>query len=60
MSTHITVSPDQLPLQSLYRWERERPQDTYLSQPSNGGQVQHITWGEAADQVCRMASWIKA
>jgi long-chain acyl-CoA synthetase len=60
MPLHTAVSPDTLPLQSLYRWERERPQDIYMSQPSNGGQVQNITWAEAADQVRRMATWIKA
>ncbi|MBP9686026.1 MAG: AMP-binding protein [Rhodoferax sp.] len=60
MSDPITVSPSDLPLQCLYRWERERSNQTYLTQPTGGGAVQDISWREAADQVRRMATWLKA
>lgn len=60
MSTAIIVTPAQLPLQCLYRWERERANQVYLTQPTGGGAVLNITWAEAADQVRRMASWIQA
>ena len=60
MSTHPTVSPGDLPLPCLYRWERERASQVYLTQPMGGGVVQDITWHEAADQVRRMASWLQA
>jgi len=56
----ITVSPADLPVQCLYRWERERPHQVYLTQPMGGGVVQDITWGEAANQVRRMAAWLQA
>ncbi|MDO8456925.1 MAG: AMP-binding protein [Burkholderiaceae bacterium] len=56
----ITVSAADLPLQCLYRWERERAQSVYLTQPVGAGAVQDITWAEAADQVRRMASWLQA
>jgi long-chain acyl-CoA synthetase len=49
-----------LPLQSLYRWERERADQIFLTQPLGGGAVQNISWRESADQVRRMASWLQA
>jgi long-chain acyl-CoA synthetase len=60
MTAPITVSTDDLPLQSLYHWERERANEVYLTQPTGGGQVQDITWREAADQVRRAATWLAA
>jgi len=60
MSTTITVQPADLPLACLYRWEKERPDAIYLSQPMGGGQVLDITWAQAASQVRCMASWLKA
>ena len=59
MPTPITVSPSDLPLQCLYRWERERAAATYMSQPMGGGMVQHISWAQAADQVRRIAHWLQ-
>jgi long-chain acyl-CoA synthetase len=60
MTAPITVSPGDLPLQCLYRWERERGTQVYLTQPTGGGAVKDITWGEAADEVRRMANWLQA
>lgn len=59
MTSRITVSPSDLPVQCLYRWERERASQVYLTQPMGGGVVQDITWAEAADQVRRMAHWLQ-
>ena len=60
MTTSIAVSPQDMPLQSLFRWEQERANDIYLTQPRGGGVVEDITWGQAGDQVRRMASWLTA
>ena len=60
MTAMISVTANDLPLQCLYRWEKERPGATYLTQPMGGGVVQDITWSQAADQVRRMATWLKA
>ena len=60
MTAPITVHPGDLPLQCLYRWERDRPDAIYLTQPIGGGQVTDITWAQAADQVRRMAAWLQA
>ena len=60
MTAPITVSSGDLPLQCLYRWERERASQVYLTQPVGGGQVEDLTWCEAADQVRRAAAWLDA
>lgn len=56
----ITVHPDDLPLQCLYRWERDRASQTYLTQPMGGGAVQDISWAQAGAQVRSMAAWLQA
>jgi long-chain acyl-CoA synthetase len=60
MTAPISVSQSDLPLQSLFRWEKERSQEIYLTQPTGGGVVRDITWGDAASQVRRMAAWLQA
>jgi long-chain acyl-CoA synthetase len=60
MNTSIAVSPQDMPLQSLFRWERERANEIYLTQPRGGGVVEDITWSQAGDQVRRTANWLKA
>ena len=60
MTTSISVSQSDLPLACLYRWEVERPDAIYLTQPLGGGPVQDITWRQAADQVRRMAGWLRS
>ena len=60
MTEPVTVSPNDLPLQCLYRWERERADQIYLTQPMGAGQIQDITWREAADQARRIATWLRA
>ena len=54
------VTDDDLALQSQYRWERERPERSFLTQPLPGGAVRTFTWGQSADQVRRMATYLKA
>ena len=60
MTQPVTVLPTDLPLQCLYRWERERGDQIFLTQPMGAGQVQDITWAQAADQARRIAHWLKA
>ena len=60
MQHTITVSPSDLPLPCLYRWEKERANAVYLTQPMGAGQVQNLTWQQAADQVRRMATWLQS
>ena len=40
------LNENDLPLQCVYRWERERADDIFLTQPFGGGQVRDWTWSE--------------
>jgi long-chain acyl-CoA synthetase len=55
-----TVSSDSLPLERLYRWERERAGQVFLTQPYGGGKLRDWTWAEAASEARRMAAYLKA
>ena len=54
------LSPDDLPLQRIYRWERERPEAIFLTQPYGGGKVRDWTWGRAVAEIRCIATWLKA
>ena len=60
MTEPVTVSAGDLPLPCFYRWERERANQIFLTQPTGNGATQDITWREAGDQVRRMAAWMQA
>lgn len=52
----MAVDPKkQTSLHCLYYWAEHTPDNVYLTQPFPNGDVQDITWREAADQVSRMA-----
>ena len=51
---------DELPLQCMYRWERERAERIFLTQPFDGGNVSDWTWSQAANEVRRMAAYLKS
>ena len=57
MSGHL--SADDLPLHRIYRWERERPESIFLTQP-HGGKVRDWTWGQSVAEIRRIAAWLKA
>ena len=54
------LSADDLPLQRIYKWERERPEAIFLTQPYGGGNVRDWTWGQAVAEIRRIAAWLKA
>lgn len=47
-----------LPLERFYFWEKNHPNKVCFTQPMGGGEVRHITWGEAADQARRIAAFL--
>ena len=47
-----------LPLEMLYRWEKERADEIYLSQPIDG-KIHEWSWKETSKQVRKMASYSK-
>ena len=54
------LSADDLPLQRIYKWERERPETVFLSQPYGGGKVRDWTWSQSVAEIRRIAAWLKA
>ena len=54
------LSADDLPLQRIYKWERERPETIFLTQPYGGGNVRDWTWSRAVAEIRCIAAWLKA
>jgi long-chain acyl-CoA synthetase len=54
------LTADDLPLERIYKWERERPGAVFLTQPFGGGNVRDWTWGQAVAEIRRMAGWMQA
>ncbi len=47
------------PLESLYQWESEIPEQVYLREPIRGEYIE-ITWKETARQTRKMAAYLKS
>ena len=55
----MSVDSSWSPLDGLYRWEKERPEAVYLTQPARD-HVWELTWAEASGEVRRMAAYLKS
>jgi long-chain acyl-CoA synthetase len=53
------IADDDLPLQRIWRWERERAGRVFLTQPL-GGRVREWTWRQAVGEARRIAAYLKA
>ena len=58
-TTAPVVAAGDLPLQRIYRWERERAGAPCLTQPVHG-RPRHWTWAQAMEEARRMAAWMIA
>jgi long-chain acyl-CoA synthetase len=58
-ASDVSVANGELPLERVYRWERERADRVFLTQPG-GGKVRDWTWAQAMGEARRMAAWLKA
>src|SRR5215813_9633009 len=56
----MDINQDDLPLELAFRWERERADQKFLTQPFGGGQVRHWTWAQAVNEARCMAAFLKA
>lgn len=56
----MDILQDDLALECVYRWERDRAERIFLTQPFGGGQVRHWTWGQAVGEARRMAAYLRA
>ena len=54
------VTDAELPLQSVYRWESDRPDGVYMIQPLGGGRVDEYTWRRTLDESRRLAAYLKS
>jgi long-chain acyl-CoA synthetase len=55
-----TVTEDELALACVYRWERERADRVFLTQPFDHGKVRDWSWAQATGEARRMAAYLKA
>ena len=46
---------DTLALDNAYRWETERANELWMTQPTGGGGIKTFTWGEAMTEARKMA-----
>ena len=53
------LEPDNLPLQRLYHWERERADEIYLTQPL-AGTLRDWTWAQTLDEARRVAAYLQS
>jgi long-chain acyl-CoA synthetase len=56
--TVTAITPDDLFLQRVYRWERDRADEVYMVQPLGGGAVREYTWKEAVGEARRLATYL--
>ena len=56
----MQVTQSDLALDCVYRWERERADRIFLTQPFGGGLVRQWTWAQAVGEARRMAAYLKA
>src|SRR5260370_35053053 len=56
----MTEEPDRTLLDCFLKWEVQRRDRIYLTQPYSDGRVVDYTWGEVGDQPRRMAAYFKS
>lgn len=49
-----------LALEHIYRWEKEKPEDLYLTQPMGDGTVKTYTWKQAVSEARKIANYLKS
>lgn len=52
------ITEGELPLQSIYRWEAERPDAVHMTQPIGGGRVDEYTWRRTLSEARRLAAYL--
>lgn len=60
MELTALLREDDLPLQRLFRWEREFAERVYLTQPIGNGVSRDYTWAQTVDEARRMAAHLRS
>jgi len=56
----MTSNTIPLALDHVYKWEQEKTNDLYLTQPLGNGDVKEYTWGQAVSEARKMANHLKS
>lgn len=54
------ITPGDLPIERVLRWERERPDSLAMVQPLGGGAVREYTWNMAVGEARRLAAYLRS
>lgn len=54
------VDASDLVLDRAYGWERQKPQELFMTQPVGGGSVREYTWEQTLDEARRMAAYLQS
>ena len=60
MGQPMTIDAGDQILSRVYRWEGERAQDVFMTQPMGGATVREFTWARALDEARRMATHLQS
>ena len=60
MGQTFQIEQDDLILQRVYRWEKERGNSVYMTQPMGGGPTREYTWARTVDEARRMARYLQS
>ncbi len=56
----MSDATDKLLLDAAYGWEKNFPNQVYLTQPQGGDEVIDYTWAQTMDQARRMAAYLRS
>jgi len=54
------IEPSDLVLERAYTWEKQRPNEVYMTQPTGGGSVRTYSWAQTLDEARRMAAYLQS
>ncbi|MEY4514957.1 MAG: hypothetical protein RLZZ450_7079 [Pseudomonadota bacterium] len=54
------IEPSDLVLERAYTWEKQRPNEVYMTQPTGNGAARTYTWAQTLDESRRMAAYLQS
>jgi long-chain acyl-CoA synthetase len=54
------IEPSDLVLERAYTWEKQRPDEVYMTQPTGGGGARTYSWAQTLDESRRMAAYLQS
>ena len=56
----MQIEPSDLVLERAYTWEKQRPDEVYMTQPLGGSAVRTYSWAQTVDEARRMAAYLQS